>query len=112
MSLAGHDPSRSIEENYLRFARQEARGRSRSYEILAAEVAGDPSVLAFLASLPPAKRQPNLLFAAARYLLGGPPTSPPSGRWWPAARRSWRRSSGPGGPRPTSRPAARACCRP
>jgi hypothetical protein len=72
MSLAGHDLSRSIEENYLRFARQEARGRSRSYEILAAEVAGDPSVLAFLASLPPAKRQPNLLFAAARYLLGWP----------------------------------------
>ena len=33
-------------------------------------MAGDPQVLAFLAALPPAKRQPNLLFAAARYLLG------------------------------------------
>ncbi|HYA52469.1 MAG TPA: DUF2332 domain-containing protein [Streptosporangiaceae bacterium] len=71
MSLAGHDLSRSISENYLVFAR-EARGRSRPYEILAAEVAGDPPVLAFLAALPPAKRQPNLLFAAARHLLGQP----------------------------------------
>ena len=71
MSLAGHDPSRSISGNYLAFSR-EARGRSRPYEILAAEVAGDPPVLAFLAALPPAKRQPNLLFAAARHLLGRP----------------------------------------
>jgi hypothetical protein len=72
MSLAGHDLSLSIGENYLAFSRQEARGRSRAYEILAAEVTGDPAVLAFLAALPPAKRQPNLLFAAARYLLGRP----------------------------------------
>jgi hypothetical protein len=71
MSLAGHDLSRSIGENYLDFSR-EARGRSRPYEIMAAEAAGDPRVLAFLAALPPAKRQPNLLFAAARYLLGQP----------------------------------------
>lgn len=70
--MAGHDLSRSIRENYLAFSQQEARGRSRPYEILAAEVAGDPFVLAFLASLPPAKRQPNLVFAAARYLLGRP----------------------------------------
>ena len=68
--MAGHDLSRSIRENYLAFSQQEARGRSRPYEILAAEVAADPFVLAFLASLPPAKRQPNLVFAAARYLLG------------------------------------------
>jgi len=72
MSLAGHDLSLSIGENYLAFSRQEARGRSRAYEVLAAEVAADPAVLAFLAALPPAKRQPNLLFAAARYLLGRP----------------------------------------
>ena len=70
--MAGHDLSRSIRENYLAFSQQEARGRSRPYEILAAEVADDPFVLAFLASLPPAKRQPNLVFAAARYLLGRP----------------------------------------
>src|SRR2546430_3353551 len=71
MSLAGHDLSRSISENYLAFSR-EARGRSRPYEILAAQVAGDPPVLAFLAALPPAKRQPNWLFAAARSLRGRP----------------------------------------
>jgi hypothetical protein len=35
-------------------------------------VAGDASVLRFLRSLPAEKRQPNLLFAAARYLLGAP----------------------------------------
>jgi hypothetical protein len=72
MSMAGNDLSRSIQENYQAFSRQAARGRSRPYEILAAEVARDPVVLAFLASLPPAKRQPNLVFAAAWYLLGRP----------------------------------------
>ena len=35
-------------------------------------MAGDPVVLAFLDNLPAAKRQPNLLFAAACYLLGEP----------------------------------------
>jgi len=52
---------------------REARGRSPAYESLAASVAGDDQVLGFLAALPSAKRQPNLLFAAARYLLGAPP---------------------------------------
>jgi len=56
---------------YRAFA-AEARGRSPRYEELAAAVAGDRSVLAFLGTLPAAKRQPNLLFAAARYLLGEP----------------------------------------
>ena len=59
MSMAGHDLSGSIRENYLAFARM-ARGRSRPYEILAAEVADDPSVRAFLAALPPAKRQGSI----------------------------------------------------
>jgi hypothetical protein len=36
-------------------------------------VAEDDLVLSFLERLPPAKRQPNLFFAAARYLLGPPP---------------------------------------
>jgi hypothetical protein len=72
MSMAGHELARSISENYLTFARQEAHGRSRPYEILATQVAGDRRVLAFLAALPPVKRQPNLVFAAARYLLGQP----------------------------------------
>jgi hypothetical protein len=36
-------------------------------------VAGDREILDFLVALPTAKRQPNLLFAAASYLLGEPP---------------------------------------
>jgi len=70
--MGGLDPRRSIAENYRVFGR-EARGRSAVYESLAAAVADDDLVLGFLATLPPPKRQPNLLFAAARYLLGAPP---------------------------------------
>ena len=55
------------------FGRLEARGRSAAYEALAESVAGDAALVSFIASLPPPKRQPNLLFAAARYLLGAPP---------------------------------------
>ncbi len=62
-----------VERTYLGFARREARGRSAAYEALAESVADDAAVAAFVASLPPDKRQPNLLFAAARYLLGSPP---------------------------------------
>jgi len=58
-------------ERYLAFA-AEARGRSPWYEELAVATAQDEPVLAFLAALPAAKRQPNLLFAAARFLLGEP----------------------------------------
>jgi hypothetical protein len=70
--MTGHDPAKSIAENYREFARLEAHGRSPAYETLAESVAGDPAILRFLSSLPPEKRQPNLLFAAARYLLGAP----------------------------------------
>ena len=72
MALPGHDLAVSTAENYRAFA-GEARGRSPEYEALAVGVAGDQGVLAFLATLPAAKRQPNLLFAAARYLLGEAP---------------------------------------
>ena len=58
---------------YRSFAAREARGRSAAYEALAESVAGDEALVAFVASLPRAKRQPQLLFAAARYLLGFPP---------------------------------------
>jgi hypothetical protein len=57
---------------YRRFAALEARGRSPLYEKLAEGVAGDGDVLAFLLTLPRPKRQPNLLFAAARHRLGTP----------------------------------------
>ena len=70
--MTGHDPAKGIAENYREFARLEAHGRSPAYESLAESVAGDPVILRFLTSLPPEKRQPNLLFAAARYLSGAP----------------------------------------
>ena len=69
--MHGHDPARSAAENYREFA-QDAHGRSPAYESLAESVADDTAVLRFLGSLPPEKRQPNLFFAAARYLLGVP----------------------------------------
>ena len=71
MAMGGLDPQRSTAENYRIFGR-EARGRSPAYESLAAAVAKDDLILEFLAALPPAKRQPNLLFAASRYLDAPP----------------------------------------
>ena len=70
------DDAAEIAEEYRAFARQEARGRSPAYEALAESVAGDAALVSFVASLPDAKRQPNLLFAAARYLLGAAPGLP------------------------------------
>jgi hypothetical protein len=58
---------------YRDFARREARGRSAAYEALGESIADDAALVAFIASLPPAKRQPQLVIAAARYLLGAPP---------------------------------------
>jgi hypothetical protein len=72
MFMGGHDLTATTAENYRAFA-LEAAGRSAQYERLSTEVADDDTILSFLARLPPAKRQPNLLFAAARYLLGAPP---------------------------------------
>ena len=69
MSISGHDLRASTAENYRAFA-VEAHGRSAPYAELATAVADDPLVLTFLDKLPAAKRQPNLLFAAACYLLG------------------------------------------
>jgi hypothetical protein len=72
VAVAGEDAVTGVVQAYQLFAR-EVRGRSAAYESLAASVAEDASVVAFAASLPPGKRQPNLLFAAARYLLLGVP---------------------------------------
>ncbi len=73
MTMGGLDPRASIAENYRMFGR-EARGRSPLYEALAASVADDQEIIAFVATLPKPKHQPNLLFAAAKYLLDGPPS--------------------------------------
>ncbi len=72
MAWRGRDQAAGIAEAYRTFARHEARGRSPAYQALAEAVAGDAAVLRFLGALPPEKRQPNLLFAAARYLLDAP----------------------------------------
>jgi hypothetical protein len=69
--MHGHDPTRKAAESYREFA-ADARGRSPAYEALAESVAGDSGILGFLDGLPREKRQPNLLFAAAWYLLGAP----------------------------------------
>ena len=57
---------------YRRFAEDEAHGKSPLYEELARGVAADDEILDLLLSLPRPKRQPNLLFSAARHLLGTP----------------------------------------
>jgi hypothetical protein len=84
VAQAGDDAVTAVARTYREFARLEARGRSAAYEALAESVAGDTALVSFIASLPPEKRQPNLLFAAARYLLG---VRPRSGRCasWPAS---------------------------
>ncbi|HEY1930683.1 MAG TPA: DUF2332 domain-containing protein [Acetobacteraceae bacterium] len=61
-----------LAEQYRRFAELEARGRSPLYEVLAQGVAGDMVCLDFLATLPEAMQQPNLLFAALRHVCGTP----------------------------------------
>jgi hypothetical protein len=72
VTQAGNDLL-TVAQSYRVFARREARGRSAAYEALAESVADDSAVLDFIASLPLGKRQPQLVFAAARYLLGAPP---------------------------------------
>jgi hypothetical protein len=67
----------AVARTYRDFGRHEARGRSAAYQDLAEAVADDAALVNFIASLPPGKRQPNLLFAAARYLLGAPPAIGP-----------------------------------
>jgi len=73
---ASADIAAEIADGYRAFARQEAHGRSPAYESLAESVADDAALVSFVASLPYVKRQPNLLFAAARYLLGTVPGLP------------------------------------
>jgi len=55
---------------YRGFADREAWDVSPLYEEFALGVAKDADVLAFLRTVPEAKRQPNLLFGAVKYLTG------------------------------------------
>ncbi|MFP5071745.1 DUF2332 domain-containing protein [Pseudonocardia nantongensis] len=70
--MIGAEAGRTTAENYRRFAEREARGKSPLYEELAAGIADDDEVLALIDTLPPGKRQPNLVLAAARFLYGTP----------------------------------------
>jgi hypothetical protein len=72
VDAAEDDVTADVAGAYRVFARLEAHGRSPAYEELASAVADDAGIVRFVAALPAAKRQPNLLFAAARYLLGAP----------------------------------------
>jgi hypothetical protein len=58
----------SIAERYLRFAEEEAKGRSPLYEDFARGVAHDRDLIALLNHVPSSQQQPNLLLASARYL--------------------------------------------
>ncbi|MGI5158502.1 DUF2332 domain-containing protein [Microbispora sp. CA-102843] len=62
-------------EKYAEFAAREAHEVSPTYERLARAVSRDEEVLALLGTLPPVKRQPNLLFGVVRF-LGGPVEDP------------------------------------
>jgi hypothetical protein len=61
-----------IRLRYLDFAEHEAMGVSPLYEELARAVAESAPLLGFIVSLPAAKQQPNLVFAAVRHLYGTP----------------------------------------
>lgn len=61
------DDSERIAATYDDFGRHWARGTSPLYEDWALGIARDPEMLARLAALPQPKRQPNLVFASARW---------------------------------------------
>lgn len=68
---SGSDVDR-IARGYREFAGVEAAEASPLYAEFACAVADDEETLRLLAALPPGKRQPNLLFAAVRFLHGVP----------------------------------------
>lgn len=61
-----------LAQSYLRFAQFEAAGRSQIYHDFALHVAQSKVAQQFLMSLPLARRQPNLFFAAIRMVRGLP----------------------------------------
>jgi hypothetical protein len=69
----GADAVSAVADAYRRFGKVEARGKSSLYEALCEGVASDPDLLDLLVRQPPAKRQPNLLLAAVRFLFGTQP---------------------------------------
>ncbi|MGJ6981543.1 DUF2332 domain-containing protein [Aestuariimicrobium soli] len=58
-----------VPTRYLRFAEHEARDHSAVYEAWALGVADDAETVALIETLPLRERQPNLVFAAARFVV-------------------------------------------
>jgi hypothetical protein len=89
--MIGHDSGATTAENYQRFARFEARGRSRLYEDWATAIASDAEVLAFLGRLPRRNGNPT---SCSPQLDGSPrhqrptPTSGQSSLTAPASSKS------------------------
>ncbi|MDQ1084611.1 MULTISPECIES: DUF2332 family protein [Microbacterium] len=65
------DAVTAVIARFGRFAREEAPGRSATYEAWAHRVVDDPAVATALAEVGPTRRQPPLVFAVLR-LLGAP----------------------------------------
>ena len=61
-----------LQLRYRNFAEIEAQGVSPLYAELAECVASSEELLSFIAALPQARQQPNLVFAAVRHLYGTP----------------------------------------
>lgn len=67
MRVESVSEDRKVAQSYERWATIEADGRSPRYAEWARGVAADEALCAAIAELDPPKRQPNLLFAAARF---------------------------------------------
>lgn len=61
-------------ERFLFFSRKETRDRCPVYEDLGLRIAEDPEIIDVISSFPRNKRQPNLLLASLRRLLGHVPS--------------------------------------
>lgn len=63
----------TLGKRYLFFAEKEVRGRCSIYEELALAIASDEDLISLIATFPRDKRQPNLILASLRKLLGRVP---------------------------------------
>jgi hypothetical protein len=66
----------NLARTYRRFAEHEVRGKSPLYEAFIHGIASDVASLSRLLTLPPPKRQPNLVLAAVRHIAGVQPDWP------------------------------------
>ncbi|WP_235681255.1 DUF2332 domain-containing protein [Tomitella gaofuii] len=81
LTPAEHDLVMDTARRYRLFAEYEAHGNSPVYEQWCRGIADDPALIGLIDQLPLAKRQPNLVLGAARY-LGVPESSFPEFRAW------------------------------